>query len=187
MTIDELFPLLPKEGWLEYNEARLLWDVASATRGAILEVGTFHGRSTVLLGTVVKQSIPSRPVYAVDPFAGFNTLDPTGSRAEECLAVNLKHHDLSGCVQVFRQRIEDWQPLPCGFAYLDGDHDCAGTMRQIRIALRCGVTDLCLHDYENNGGGCEIVKAVKASPLNMIQVAGRMAHCRPRIGLKVLG
>jgi hypothetical protein len=158
-------------GWLTDEEARLLWDTAAATDGPILEVGTYHGRSTILLAGL------GRPIHSVDPFTGFDDTDPTGDKTLAKLRENLAARGIQGVSQ-YRVRIEEWAPRPCGFAYLDGDHTYQGTLAQIEAARKCGVKTMCLHDYEDNGGGKEIVRAVKQAGLNVVEVAGRLAACR---------
>ncbi len=73
-------PILAKmravEGWLEDDEADLL--IAAATRAlteqpaaqAIVEVGSYCGKATVVLASVVQLVRPSAKVYAIDPHDG---------------------------------------------------------------------------------------------------------------------
>ena len=70
------------EGWLDDSEARLLIEsVVSAANASpdcsIVEVGSYCGKSTVVLGLTLKQLEKSRArVYAVDPHDGMiSTLD----------------------------------------------------------------------------------------------------------------
>src|SRR5258708_2525014 len=64
------------EGWLEDDEADLL--IAAAARAlaapgerpAVVEVGSYCGRSTVVLGSVVRAVRPGGRVYAIDPHQG---------------------------------------------------------------------------------------------------------------------
>jgi hypothetical protein len=156
---DDLYDSLPGTGWLSRPEAELLWATACACEGPVLEVGSFHGRSTCLLGAT------KRRVYAVDPFAGFSSDDPSGDLAWSALARGLLERKLWN-VQVFRARIEEWQARPCGFAYLDGHGDDAGnyevTASQIHKALACGVSAVGIHDCNDQGGGRGIRDAALA-------------------------
>ena len=64
------------EGWLEEDEGDLL--IAAATdavlnteeRPCIVEIGSYCGRSTILLASVLKHYRPDGRVYAVDPHTG---------------------------------------------------------------------------------------------------------------------
>jgi predicted O-methyltransferase YrrM len=60
------------KGWLEEDEARMLYKHASELGpiGPLLEIGSFHGKSTVVLGLAAK-SVGTR-VVAVDPHEGIN-------------------------------------------------------------------------------------------------------------------
>ena len=51
------------EGWLTREQARVLWDSALAA-STIVEIGSFRGRSTIVLASAGKQ------VVAIDPHAG---------------------------------------------------------------------------------------------------------------------
>lgn len=151
LTFAEAFETIPHDGWLSRAEAELLWRVASSCEGAILEVGSYQGRSTCLLAAL------GRPVYAVDPFDGF-CADLSGDEVHMRLLANLHSRDLCN-VAVYRQRVEDFRPRPCGFAYLDGDHTHDGTAAQIDVALRCGAKVIAIHDCNDDGGGAEVKRA----------------------------
>jgi hypothetical protein len=148
---DALFESLPS-GWLTKAEARLLLDEADRTNGPILEAGSYFGRSTVLLASL------KRLVYAVDPFEGFSTEDPTGYKTQDTLKENLRSRDIHNVV-IYRARIEDWPPRRAGFAYLDGRHDFDGTVAQIRKAQQCGAMGICVHDCNDDGGGLQVKRA----------------------------
>ncbi len=57
------------EGWMSDGQARLLWDSAQAVRagGRIVEIGSFRGRSAIVLA---RASGGSAEVVAIDPHAG---------------------------------------------------------------------------------------------------------------------
>jgi|GEM_PF-3679070 len=167
---EEVFETLPGHGWLTFREAQLLWRIAETTTGPILEVGCYYGRSTVLLAAL------GRPMYCVDPFDHFDTADPSGEIIKAAFLDNLATRNIIN-VQLFCEKIEDWQIRSAGFAYLDGDHTCDGTTNQINAALATGAKTLCIHDYSNTGGGRSVVKAIDASALDVQKVTGSMAHC----------
>jgi len=141
----------PGTGWLNFDEAWLLYRTAEQTRGPILEVGSYHGKSTVLLAHL------GRPIYSVDPFLGFDKGDPTGDKTARAFYRNIRpYHRL---IEHSRKRVEDWTPQPCGYAYLDGDHSYEGTVAQIKTALECGVSRIAVHDYNDHGGGLKVKQA----------------------------
>lgn len=57
------------EGWMTDGQARLLWDAARkvAPGGRIVEIGSFRGRSTVVLA---RAADPTVELVAIDPHAG---------------------------------------------------------------------------------------------------------------------
>ncbi len=79
MTLDSpsiLERMHPVEGWLNDDEAALLIATAAAAlrapgeRPAIVEVGSYCGRSTVVLGLTAQAACPGAKVYAIDPHTG---------------------------------------------------------------------------------------------------------------------
>lgn len=150
-TFDEVYEMLPSDGWLSRVEAELLWKTVLAARGPILEVGSYMGRSTILL------SWAGRVVYAVDPFDDFHdTL--TGDQVRDQLLRNLYSRKITN-VLVFREKIEHWSPRRCGMAYLDGDHTYDGTKAQIEKARCSGAQVIAVHDVNDSGGGLAVKRA----------------------------
>ena len=95
-------------------------------------------------------------IYAVDPFEEFAEWDMQGDEIEKKFRKRLNHCEN---VILFRQRIEDWEPRPCTFAYLDGEHTYDGTIVQIDKAADCGVLHIAVHDVNDKGGGLEVKRA----------------------------
>ena len=148
--IQTVYNQLPSHGWLSLGEATLLYTTAEQTEGPILEVGAYYGRSTVLLAAL------KRATYVVDPFGDFAKHDLSGDEIEQQFRINTAAYKN---VTLFRQRIEDWQPRPCGFAYLDGKHTYEGTLAQIKAALACGIHSIAAHDVNDKGDGLNVKRA----------------------------
>lgn len=156
MTFQEVYVTLPDKGWLTEDEARLLHAVAASVGGPILEVGCYHGRSTVLLASF------GRRMYCVDPFAGFDSDDPTGRRAKRAWTENVARAvgPDGSFVELHVSRVEDWPEEPeVGLAYLDGDHTRAGTLAQVRKAISCRARVIVAHDVNDDGGGLAVKRA----------------------------
>lgn len=66
---DTLEQLRDVDGWLSNAQARRLWDAAARVRapGRIVEVGSFRGRSTIVLASASAERVE---VIAIDPHAG---------------------------------------------------------------------------------------------------------------------
>lgn len=64
------------QGWLDEEEADLLLSVTLKAcielpgPHSIVEIGSFQGKSTVLLGSILKAFFPTSKVYAIDPHDG---------------------------------------------------------------------------------------------------------------------
>jgi hypothetical protein len=166
MDFLEAFERCTSHGWLTIAEARALFFAAKGTEGPMLEVGCYLGRSAMLLAQL------GRPLYCVDPWAdGFST-DFTGQQMFDRFKENLA--PWPNVIQC-RQRIEDWEPRPMQFVYLDGDHTKEGTEAQTDKALQCSPSIIAIHDLANDGEG---------------RIVAEVAHCllgTPDIHVERLG
>lgn len=124
------------EGWLSDEEADLL--IAAASRAltslpephALVEVGSFQGKATVVLGRVAEALGTSARVHAIDPGdgvvgdreRGLQRLGPT----QDALARNLQRAGLEDRVRVHVASAPavPWSE-PIGFLLVDGLHDHA--------------------------------------------------------------
>jgi glycosyltransferase involved in cell wall biosynthesis len=76
LTLPILESIKKIEGWLDDQEADLLislmYKICSncQTPPNIVEIGSYHGKSTVLLGSIAKSLFPKAKVYAIDPHDG---------------------------------------------------------------------------------------------------------------------
>jgi hypothetical protein len=101
--------------------------------GAIVEIGSFKGKSTVMLATVAKH-YGLGPVVAIDPH-NFNSAElqehrknPDSSSYEEFLR-NLEAAGVADYVEPHRAYSGDMAPgwnRPIRFLWIDGDHSYAG-------------------------------------------------------------
>ena len=157
-------------GWLEDEEADLL--IASSSRAlsslptdaAVVEIGSFCGRSTIVLGSVIKAlGVPTR-IYAIDPHdgvvgsadSGTQTLGPT-------LAVfqrNIGENELTSVVEVMTKRSfeVDWDK-PIAFLFIDGLHDYGNVSRDFQHFEPWVVPGgyIAFHDYAEYYPGVKIL------------------------------
>jgi hypothetical protein len=135
-----LLPLLKRaeaiDGWLSAVEADLL--SSAVTRAllelpaphAIVEVGSYCGRATVVLGTVAKSLSPGSAVYAVDPHDGVQgergKTVPGLNDSRSRFARNIEAAGLNDVVhQVVAEAGEVAWDIPISFLVVDRLHDYA--------------------------------------------------------------
>jgi len=128
------------EGWLEEEEADLLIVVSRKALNelpqphAIVEVGSYHGRSTIVLGSVVKAVCSKAKVYAIDPHNGKIGAIDQGIRlvpsSFEFLKGNLENAGLVDVVDIIRSYSVDvpWKK-PISLLLIDGLHDYPNVAR----------------------------------------------------------
>lgn len=137
-------PILDKmrniKGWLEEDEAELLIGATSyvldelAKAHAVVEVGSYCGRSTVVLGSVVKALSPEGKLFAIDPHQGtVGALDQGlkgGAPTLKIFRRNIVAANLKAIVQEIRQYSfeVDWN-LPISLLLIDGLHDYINVAR----------------------------------------------------------
>ena len=125
----------PIPGFLGESEARLLGTFAACVPrgGTIVEIGSFKGKSTVMLGTVAAHYVLG-PLVAIDPH-NFNNAEleahrtsPDASSYNEFLQ-NLAATGVGDLVEVHRAYSTDimsrWT-RPISFLWIDGDHSYRG-------------------------------------------------------------
>lgn len=125
------------EGWLSDGQAAMLADRAATVPGgqAIVEIGSHHGRSTIVLASTKR---PDVRFVAVDPFD-----DPRWGGGAESLSAferNLSNAGVRDHVELFRGFGEDaaiaWDGQPVGLLFIDGAHDYATVRREVDLWKR---------------------------------------------------
>jgi hypothetical protein len=127
------------EGWLEEVEAELLLAVTAHALSslckacAVVEVGSYCGRGTVVLGGVAKAVRPDVHIWSVDPHDGkigsserYITMGPSFGK----LQANLAAAGLAGIVKIVRASAASVQwNEPIALLLIDGLHDYASVSR----------------------------------------------------------
>jgi Methyltransferase domain len=129
------------DGWLRDEEADLLMVLASVaalevSEGAIVEVGSYCGKSTSVLGSVVRRLAPDVPVYAIDPHEGEHGAQDSsygvqhGEPTFDAFLRTLSDADLTDIVRPIRQPSfeVDWHD-PIRLLFIDGLHDYLNVSR----------------------------------------------------------
>lgn len=165
LTMPILRQMREIEGWFFEEEADLLIaavaDALTLTPPhALVEVGSYCGRTTVVLGAVVKALGVNAHVFAIDPHEGevgaadadLKQTGSTLSRFEE----NIARSRLADVVTLLRQRsYETAWSNPISFLLVDGLHDYVNVSRDFRHFepwLRDGAI-IAFHDYSSNFPG----------------------------------
>ncbi len=119
------------EGWLTDAQARTLWDAARVVPpgGSIVEIGSFRGRSTVVLALAAGECVR---VVAIDPHGGGDRgpqeISPDQARGDldhAAFAANLERAAVAGQVKHVRARSSDALEAVAGeieLLYVDGAH-----------------------------------------------------------------
>jgi predicted O-methyltransferase YrrM len=122
-------------GFLSEAEARFLGIAAACTpaQGCIVEIGSFKGKSTVMLATVA-QHYSLAPVVAIDPHTFANPelaqhRNEPGASSWEPFLRNLEASSVRDSVEIHRAPSTDvaagWN-RPIRFLWIDGNHSYAG-------------------------------------------------------------
>lgn len=134
LTLPILERMRPIEGWLSDAEADILisgaWHALSdQPESAVVEVGSYVGRSTVVLGSVVKAIRPETQMFAIDPHDGDVSWGSDGEPVRtiptlEAFRHTLTETNLEDVVVTIQKRSWEvnWE-RPIGFLFIDGLHD----------------------------------------------------------------
>lgn len=174
MTIDQFclaFNKCTSHGWLSWREALLLACAADSTMGAMVEVGSYQGRSAMLLSAMRTTQGGRRRLHCIDTWDdAFHTElkgDEIFRRFWDHVSPLYRPHWLSYLV-IHRRRVEDMTAESIdddvGFVYLDGDHTHQGTLAQCKFALSLGPSVIAVHDVSNSEGG----RVVKDAALSVL-------------------
>lgn len=119
------------QGWLTDPQVAFLYRTAmEARRGAIVEIGSFCGKSTVVLA-IGTRSGSNLPVYAIDPHIGSieQNAELNGRSSEEIFRQNIEQAGVLDVVTPIVKKSADaangWNQ-PIAFLWIDGDHSYEG-------------------------------------------------------------
>lgn len=130
MTFQQTYARCKKaEGWLSEREARVIYDAARACtgRGVIVEIGSWQGRSTIVLGDASRAGKRVK-IHAIDPHVNsYVHEDFLGKDIStfEIFQNNIRLAGIDDLVEPIVKKSEDavvgWNK-PIEFLWIDGDH-----------------------------------------------------------------
>jgi hypothetical protein len=130
-------------GWLAEEDCRKLYELAYFSRGPILEIGTYGGRSAVTMALALRDAARQHPIVSVD-------IDPLAAVAAHR---NACAHDVDDQIVLVCSSAARFLGHAGGFlpdlVFVDGDHSEAGVrgdLAAIAPVVRPG-TLLLFHDY----------------------------------------
>jgi predicted O-methyltransferase YrrM len=160
---DVLASVAGVEGWLTDAQARRLWAAAAqvGASGQIVEIGSFRGRSTIILGSAASDSVA---LVAIDPHGGSdrgpNEYDPDaplGDADHDTFHANLARAGVDDRVRHVRKpsdQAPDDVEGQIDMLYIDGAHRYRFAKSDIErwgARVRPG-SSMFIHDSYNAGG-----------------------------------
>lgn len=120
------------DGWLTIAQGVTLFEEARRVQPGqwIVEIGSHHGKSTILLATAMPNGAQ---LLAVDPFSDERW--GGGEKSYGVFSQNVAQAELAREVAIYRGTSQaaasDWQGEPVGMLYVDGAHDWNSVLKDI--------------------------------------------------------
>lgn len=133
-------------GWLLEADARKLYELAHLTDGPILEIGTYRGKSTIIIASALRDAGRAGPIVSLDVDA--SGLDEAAAAAA-ARGVEDRIVLVRGTAEALFRSRPSFAPA---LVFLDGDHSRRGVARDLR-ALRDRVPSgalLLFHDFHDD-------------------------------------
>lgn len=126
-SVDALPLVQSIPGWLRPEDASIIYDLARASDGPILEIGTYCGKSTILMALAVRDAGGGQLVYSVDV-----DLVTQRTAMAEARSRGLEQRILfvHGTVAAFHRAYPHVGP---SLTFVDGDHSRDGVRRDLAV------------------------------------------------------
>lgn len=166
------------DGWLFEPEALFLHDLAATvSNGCIVEIGSYRGRSTIMLAQGARKA--GVVVYAIDPhFEALDGIAAYGAADRTAFVENIENAGVADIVRKFvmtsEQAHDGWYE-PIGMLWIDGAHDYESIKQDVELWTRHVVTGgiVAFHD-----SGFESVQRVQAELPSSFQLIAQVNSTR---------
>jgi predicted O-methyltransferase YrrM len=124
----------------------------------VLEIGAWHGYSTVWMARALQEMEGQRKLYTIDDFSDQNT-------DLEILRANLRLAGVEEVVEILHgdSMKVDWPEPPLDFVYIDGNHSLAHAEYDFYKALEYGASCVVMHDTTSWWGSRAVVDNFRRS------------------------
>lgn len=166
------------DGWLYEPEALFLHDLAQSVRnGCVVEIGSYRGRSTIMLAQGARKA--GGVVYAIDPhLEAIDGIATYGAADRAAFMDNILKAGLADIVRKLdmtsSRAAENWN-APIGMLWLDGAHDYESVQQDVKLwtphVVNGGI--VAFHD-----SGLEGVYRVQAELPNSYQLIAQVNSTR---------
>jgi len=127
LVFDEAFACIQSsEGWLDRDEALLLYLLAKHEGFDAVEIGSYCGKSTIAIAAGLREGLT---LHAIDPHSGDRSQVESGLKVDTWLAFlgNLRRAGVDSKVNPIRSfsasAAGDFSCSPIGMMFIDGWHD----------------------------------------------------------------
>ncbi len=170
------------DGWIGKREANYLYLLAKegAKKGAIVEIGSWKGKTTTLLAKA-SQAVRGKQVYAIDPHKGGPDQEKSGYKevnTEAEFRKNIRDAGLEDIVipmvMTSERAAKEWNK-PIGLLWIDGDHSYELVTKDFLLwsphLSQTGI--IALHDTYSWEGPRRVVKEYLL-PSNKLSILGQV-------------
>ncbi len=181
------------QGWLTDEEAALLVNCTLQVLSrlpsphGVVEVGSYHGKSTVLLGAVVKELFPRTKITSIDPHDGKLGAVDQGLKkyppSFSTLRKNINEAQLEDVIEVIQDRSFNviWE-RPVSILFIDGLHDYESVRADYQHFERWVVPGgrVAFHDYADYFPGVKklVHELLKTGDYERVNQAGSLVILR---------
>lgn len=168
MTFDEAFAKISSiPGWMGDADCEVLFKHASKTKGLIVEIGSYQGKSASLMALARTQP-------------NLVTIDV---REDQTLMGNSGKYGFEVKIGVSWKIGKDWKEGPIDMLFVDGDHSAIGVTKDIDAFLPHLTKHgkILFHDYVVRDEGYEVQQAVDShGGLKKIALENGIAVCKKK-------